>query len=191
MESQPEKLEQLLSFFKLLADEKRLQIVGLLARQGYTVEELAVITGLSPATVSHHLARLVEGGLASARAEGHYHIYALNVQVLRDLAQALLTRDVLRGTAGDLDLDAYDRKVLHDYVVDGRLTQIPTQQKKRDVIVRHLVSYFEPDRRYTEREVNEIIGRFHGDYATLRRELIESHLMARDREVYWLVSEAD
>lgn len=59
MEPQTERMERLLSFFKLLADEKRLQIVGLLARQACPVEEMAAITGLSSATVSHHLARLV------------------------------------------------------------------------------------------------------------------------------------
>jgi len=187
MNPESDKMERLLAFFKLLADEKRLQIVGLLARQSYSVEELAAITALSPATVSHHLGRLVEGGLVTARADGHYHVYALDSQGLRDMAQELLTQDVLRGTADDLDLDAYDRKILRECIINGRLTQIPTQRKKRDVILRHLATFFEPGRRYPEREVNEIISRLHDDYATLRRELIDGQWLAREHDVYWKV----
>jgi predicted transcriptional regulator len=187
MEPQTDKMERLLSFFKLLADEKRLQIVGLLARQSYPVEELAAITGLSSATVSHHLSRLVGSGLVTARVEGHYHVYTLNSQALRDMAQELLTTDVLRGTADDLDLDAYDRKILRDYIVDGRLTQIPMQRKKREAILRHLATFFEPGRQYKEREVNEIISRLFDDFATLRRELIDGGWLARDHDVYWKV----
>jgi DNA-binding transcriptional ArsR family regulator len=62
------RTERLLEFFRVMADEKRLQIVGLLARQSYSVEELVTILNLSPATVSHHLARLIRAGLAAARA---------------------------------------------------------------------------------------------------------------------------
>jgi len=176
--------ERLLEFFRVMADEKRLQIVGLLARQSYSVEELATILSLSPATVSHHLARLVQAGLVAARADQHYHVYSLQLQALREMAQQILSQERLQETAEELDLDAYDRKIMRDYVIDGRLKQIPTQRKKREVILRHLAAYFEPDQRYTEREVNDIIRAFHDDYATLRRELIDGRWMARDHEVY-------
>ncbi len=188
MDTDTPKSARLLDFFRVMADEKRLQIVGLLARQNYSVEELATILNLSPATVSHHLGRLVQAGLVAARADQHYHVYSLQLQALREMAQQILSRERLQETADDLDLDAYDRKIMHDYVIDGRLKQIPTQRKKRDVILRHLATYFEPDRRYTEGEVNDIIGAFHEDYATLRRELIGGRWMARDHEIYWLVT---
>jgi ArsR family transcriptional regulator, arsenate/arsenite/antimonite-responsive transcriptional repressor len=87
----------------------------------------------------------------------------------------------------DLDLDAYDRRILGNYMVNGRLKQIPSQRKKRKVILRYLARLFEPGRRYPEREVNGIIGQVHEDYATLRRELIDARLLARDHDVYWLV----
>jgi hypothetical protein len=41
------------------------------------------------------------------------------------------------------------------------------------------------DRRYPEREVNEIISRHHPDYASLRRALVDHGLMARDAGTYW------
>jgi predicted transcriptional regulator len=179
--------DYLLGFFKALADEKRLQIVGLLARQPYSVEEMAAILDLSSATVSHHLGRLVKAGLVQAQADQHYHVYSLRLQTLRDMTQQVFSRDRLQETTETLDLDAYDRKVLRDYMEDGRLKSIPRQWKKREVILRYLLEQFEVERRYTEREVNEIIGRTHEDYATLRRELVDSRRLARDHEVYWRV----
>jgi predicted transcriptional regulator len=187
MHEPTDRTEYLLQFFKVLADEKRLQIVGLLAGCEYSVEELAAILDLSSATVSHHLRRLADAGLVQARADQHYHVYSLQLQTLRDRAQQVLSTDTLQETTEDLDLDAYDRKVLHDWMANGRLKGIPRQWKKRDVVVRYLLEQFEPHRRYTEREVNEIIGRIYEDYATLRRELIDSRYMAREREVYWRI----
>lgn len=180
-----ERSEYLLQFFKVLADEKRLQIIGLLARQDYSVEELAAILHLSSATVSHHLRRLVKARLVQAKADQHYHVYSLQLEVLHEMSQQILSKDTLQETTEVLDLNAYDRKVLRDYMEDGRLKSIPRQWKKRDVIVRYLAEQFEPGQRYTEKEVNEIISRTYEDYATFRRELIDGRYMARDREVYW------
>jgi len=55
--------EELLNFFKALADANRLKIVGLLAQKPHTVEELAALLDIKPSTVSHHLARLSDAGL--------------------------------------------------------------------------------------------------------------------------------
>jgi predicted transcriptional regulator len=188
MNTAEERTEYLLEFFKVLADEKRLQIVGLLARQEYSVEELAAILDLSSATISHHLRRLVDARLVEARADQHYHVYSLQPQTLHEMSQQLLSEEKLQETTENLDLDAYDRKVLRDYMEDGRLKQIPRQWKKREVILRYLLEQFEWERRYSEREVNEIISRTHEDYATLRRELIDSQHLAREREVYWRIA---
>jgi predicted transcriptional regulator len=188
IEETTDKTSYLLEFFKALADEKRLQLVGLLAQRDYSVEELAVILDLSSATVSHHLRRLADAGLVQAAADQHYHVYSLQREALHTMAEQILSQGTLQETTENLDLDAYDRKVLRDWIVDGRLKNIPRQWKKREVILRYLVKQFEPDRRYTEREVNEIIGRIHEDYATLRRELVESKRLARDHEVYWRIA---
>lgn len=182
-----DRTKLLLEFFKVMADEKRLQIIGLLAQQDYSVGELAAILNLSSATVSHHLQRLVKAELVQARADQHYHVYSLKLQTLRDMSQQILSKDTLQETTGNLDLDAYDRKILRDYMVDGRLRNIPRQWKKREVILRYLVEQFEPDRKYPEREVNEVIGRTYEDYATLRRALIDGRYMAREREIYWRI----
>src|SRR5512137_2305156 len=68
---------ELLELFKALADANRLKIIGLLARQPYSGEELSALLNLQPSTVSHHLSRLSSVGLVSARAEGYYNVYHL------------------------------------------------------------------------------------------------------------------
>jgi len=181
MEERAAEFEELLAFFKALGDEKRLKIVGLLAQKSLCVEELAAIRDLSPATVSHHLRKLVEAGLVAASAEGYYNVYSLRAEALREMSKRLLTTETFQDTARTLDLGSYDRKVLRDYLSeDGHLKKIPAQRKKRDVILHHIVQEFEPGRRYAETEVNEIISRFHEDYATIRREFIMRRMMDRE-----------
>ena len=70
--NEPESMTELLDFFKALADENRLKIVGLLANGTRTVEEVAAVLGVSPSTASHHLAKLAKAGLVSATPDGHY-----------------------------------------------------------------------------------------------------------------------
>jgi predicted transcriptional regulator len=189
MEERTAEFGELLGFFKALGDEKRLKIVGLLAQKSLCVEELAAILDLSPATVSHHLRKLVEAGLVEAAAEGYYNIYSLRAETLREMSKQFLSAETFQDTARVLDLGSYDRKVLRDYLEDGRLKTIPAQRKKRDVILRYILQEFEPGRRYAESEVNEIISRFHEDYATIRREFIMRRMMDREGGggAYWRI----
>ena len=183
---------ELLAFFKALSDANRLKIVALLAKQPLPVEQLAEMLSLSSSTVSHHLSRLAEVGLVSARAEGYYSIYRLELDALNAMAQRLLSKETLPAVAADVDMDAYDRKVLNTYLSpDGRLTAFPAQEKKERVILRHIVQAFEPGRRYPEKEVNQILLRFNEDTATLRRRLVALSFMQREGGggAYWRVEQ--
>jgi DNA-binding HxlR family transcriptional regulator len=185
-----QKDEELLMFFKAMADSNRLKIVGLLSQQPYSVEQLAALLSLRPPTVSHHLKLLSEAGLVSARAESYYNIYQLEPGVLEKVAKSLVAQDRLPTMAGEVDLDAYDRMVLRNTLQpDGRLKVIPAQRKKRDVVLRHILKAFQPGVRYTEKQVNEILAGFHEDTATLRRELIMNKLMQRAEGEYWRTDE--
>ena len=189
-----ETFDELLAFFKALSDATRLRLVGLLAQKESSVEELAAMLDVSPSTVSHHLSKLSEIGLVSARAEGYYNIYSLNTGVLQAMSQRMLSKDTLPDVARDLDREAYDRKVLKDYLAeDGRIAQLPTNRRKLDVILRYLVEQFDYDRKYTEKEVNEIIGAFNEDISGLRRDLISVGFLDRERDgsAYWRVRQED
>ncbi len=173
--------DEMVQVFKALADANRLRIIGLLAKEPLSVEQLAEMVGLSPSTVSHHLSYLVHVGLVSARPVGYYNIYSFEQKALENLAHRLLARDILPAAAAEADVDAYDRKVLKAYLLpDGRLKDFPVQMKKMEVILRHAVKMFEPGVRYSERQVNEILSRLNEDTARLRRSLVEFKLMARE-----------
>lgn len=186
------KIEKLLNFFKALADANRLKIVGLLAQQDLSVEQLAEMLGIGSSTVSHHLSRLSRAGLVSARAESYYNIYHLNIEQLESLSRELLEAETLPAVTADVDMDAYDQKVVRNYTkADGTLKQIPNQQKKLLAILRYVVKDFKPDVRYTEKEVNQILGNYHDDYAFLRRGLVDHKFLDRESggSSYWLIDE--
>jgi DNA-binding transcriptional ArsR family regulator len=184
-----EPAPDLVQFFKALADENRLKIVGLLASESYSGEVLAQLLKLSPATVSHHLTKLAEAGLVTARMQGHSKLYSLRTEALHAMANSLLSREPRHWppqATRDLDLPAYDRKVLNDYLLpDGSLKKIPAQQKKLLALLRHMLKDFEPGQIYPEKRVNAILGRFHPDTASLRRAMIEYKFMQREAGRYW------
>jgi hypothetical protein len=179
--------EQLLTFFKAMADANRLKILGLLAQQPYTVEQLAALLNLRASTISHHLMVLSEAGLVSARAESYYNVYHLEQAALDNMAHGLLSSETLPAAAAQVDRQAYDQKVLRDFLLpDGSLKIIPAQRKKLEAVLHHVVKSFEPGRRYPEKEVVAILERFHKDTATLRRELIGYSLLRREHGEYWI-----
>jgi biotin operon repressor len=171
---------EMLAFFKALADANRLKIVGLLAQRPYSGEELAALLGLKPSTISHHLSRLAQVGLVSARAEGYYSVYQFEETALQKMSLLFARADLVTVAAG-VDVDGYDRKVIRDFTrPDGSLKEIPAQRKKLEAILRYVVRDFEPGKRYPEKQVNEILARFHADTASLRRELVAARLMERE-----------
>ena len=173
--------EELVNFFKALADSNRLKIVGLLAEKSYSVEELAELLQLKPSTVSHHLARLSEAGLVRSRSESYYNVYQLDQSVLQEKARTMFTQVELSNVAAEVDADAYDKKVVRDYTrKDGSLKTLPSQRKKLEAILRYVVKAFEPDKHYSEKQVNEMLKRYHDDTASLRRELVGYGLMQRE-----------
>ena len=75
--------------------------------------------------------------------------------------------------------------VLRAFVVDGRLTRIPSKHGKRLVVLDWLAQDFEPGRQYTEQEVNLILLEHHPDFAALRRYLVDDGFMTREGGIYW------
>jgi len=180
---------ELLAFFKALADANRLRIVGLLAQGEYAVEQMAEMLDLRPSTVSHHLAKLSTAGLVSARSESYYNTYRLETSVLESMSQRLLARETMPAVTADVDMDAYDRKVLNTFCdTEGRILQFPAQRKKFEVLLRHVAKAFEPGVRYGEKQVNEMLSSYSEDTATLRRGLVAHRMMAREGGggEYWL-----
>jgi len=180
-----EQFQNLLQFFKALADESRLKIVGILANQECSVEELAVLLQLKEPTVSHHLAKLKELNLVTMRPEGNSRLYQLDSEALQSISKKIFAPEQIASLIEDVDTEAWETKVLKNYFEGDNLKEIPASRKKRLVILKWLANKFEVGVQYPERTVNEILKCYHADYATLRRELIGYQLMQRDNGIYW------
>lgn len=81
------------------------------------------------------------------------------------------------------------RKALQQFDARGRLVRWPNKLSVQRLAMAALWTRFEAKRTYTEREVNELLKAAHtyGDHVTLRRELVNHHLLARESDcsAYW------
>lgn len=170
-----------MEFLKLLLDPARLAVVGAIALRPRTPHEAADHAGVDPRVALETIASLRQLHAVSTTEEGRYH---LERDVLLELARGLPQpappdAGVFHG------MTAAEREVLARFFVGNRLTEIPTSRAKRLVVLERLALEFEPGRRYAEREVNELLGRYHRDHASLRRHLVDEGLLDRDRGEYW------
>lgn len=108
----------------------------------------------------------------------------LNAGAFKDAARAAAhRRQPDEPPSGDPDTDA----VLRRFIIDGRLVSMPAARAKRLKVLEHIVMALEPGVRYPEREVNALLRAWHGDYAALRRYLVDEQLLARGAGMYWQV----
>ena len=176
-------MKQKLALLKLLADETRLRILNILLREDSYVEKIACELSLTPATICYHLKKMEAAGVVNCARSQFYMIYSLNREIFDKPLYTLIREE---SPVMDSE-EKYRKEVLSHFFKYGKLTQLPTQRKKREIVLSEIAKAFEKGRRYEERQVNEIIHRFHEDHCTIRREMIASGIMARERETYWLL----
>ena len=173
-------MKEKLALLKLLADETRLNILNILLREDSYVEKIACELSLTPATICYHLKKLEAAGVVNCSRSQFYIIYSVNREIFDKPLYALIKKD---GEVMDEE-EKYRKAVIANFFKYGRLTQIPTQRKKREIVLAEIVRQFSFDRDYDEKEVNEIILRYHDDYCTIRREMIAFGMMTRSFEIY-------
>ncbi|MBS0444646.1 MAG: metalloregulator ArsR/SmtB family transcription factor [Proteobacteria bacterium] len=178
-------VESHLPLLKVLANETRLRLIGLVSAEEQSVGNLARSLGLTEPTISHHLAKLSEAGLIEMRASGTTHYYRLNPKSLQSMGKTLFAQTRAAAPKPAEGEDGWEARVLQSFIVEGRVTKIPEGLRKRMVVLQWLANQFKDGRFYKEREVNEIIKRFHPDFATIRREFIGHGLMERESGTYW------
>ena len=166
----------------LLAEPDRLRALAAVALGAGTLAEVAERAGLEPRAAARALSRLVAGGLLDGEAGKGYRV---RTEALRAAAIPPAAETERAEGQGD--------EVLRRFVHNGRLLAMPAAYGKRQVVLDHLAGLFEPGRRYPEPEVNELLGRYHPDYAMLRRYLVDDGFLDRADEkagsrtvkVYW------
>jgi len=64
----------------------------------------------------------------------------------------------------------------------------PAKEKRKIIIMQKLIGDFEPNRQYSEKEVNEILKLYYDDYVSVRRSLIAYGFLDRngDGTEYWV-----
>lgn len=172
-----ERVERLARLYSAVAEPARLRILGMLAEDEATGTELSARLGLTPATISHHMAKLVDVGLVTVTPDAQRRVYRLE----RTALHAPLASAAPPAETTPRDEAA---KVLRDFFDGERLKHIPAARKKRVVVLRHLLERFAAGRDYTEREVNDLLRPAHADVATLRRELVDYGFMSRESGRY-------
>ena len=176
--------EQALKLFKGLADRSRLQILKSLLEEDMYVERLAQRLELTPATVSFHLKKLMDAGAVSSRREQYYTMYSINKEVFQ-----CRILDILGEKSSDAQRQQerearYRQRVLDSFFEYGRLKSIPAQRKKESICLEEIAKELELGRPYPERELNQVLLRFHQDYCTLRRDMISEGILCREEGLY-------
>ena len=157
----------------LLADDARRRVIAALVLGASTVDGVVDVSGLAMRDAHHALARLVASGLVLQRD---------GVLVLVEAAFGAAARDA----APQIEPASNpEEKVLRTFVADGRIASIPTQRSKRRILLELLAQDFEPGLKYTELEVNAVLGRWSDDHVTLRRYLVDEDFLDRADGVYW------
>ena len=175
-----------IKLFKCLADKSRLQILKSLTKEDMYVERLAERLGLTPATISFHLKKLEDAKAVCSYKEQYYTMYSL----CKDVFMTNII-DIINEESEVIDEqkqreDAYREKVIKTFFEYGKLKTIPAQRKKQRICLEEIAKEFDAHKEYTEKEVNEIILRFHEDFCTIRRDMICEHIMERDGNIYKL-----
>lgn len=178
--------EKLLDIFKTFVDINRLRLAALLSQKPCTVEEIATNLHLKANDVIRHLNQVEKIGLLRKEADH----YSLDVKAMEMLSREVLSerRAVVEARSNDELADDFDRQVVKNYSLpDGRLKEIPAQEKKLLPILRHVIQVFRPGVRYNEKQVNEALARYHEDVASLRRYLVDRQMILRETNgtAYW------
>jgi hypothetical protein len=168
----------------LLAEPDRLRALAAVALGASTLPEVADRAGLGSRAAARALSRLVAGGLLEGEGGKGYRV---RTEVLKAAAIPAGRPEPPEGSP--------EAAVLRRFLHNGRLLSMPAARGKRLVVLDHLAGLFEPGRRYPEPEVNELLGRYHPDYAMLRRYLVDDGFLDRADEpapsgsrsvkVYW------
>lgn len=87
--------------------------------------------------------------------------------------------------------EAEEKEILNRYFNENNeliVKDFPAREKRKIIILKHLTKEFDREKKYSEKEVNNILKNFYDDIATIRRYLIEYGFLERtkDGKAYWV-----
>ena len=134
--------------------------------------------------INTKLKKLMDAGAVSSRREQYYTMYSINKEVFQ-----CRILDILGEKSSDAQRQQerearYRQRVLDSFFEYGRLKAIPAQRKKERICLEEIAKELELGRPYPERELNQVLLRFHQDYCTLRRDMISEGILRREEGLY-------
>lgn len=87
---EPEKINKIAEFFKILGDSTRAKIIAALDKSEMCVCDIANVLNMTKSSVSHQLAILRKAQLVKCRKEGKTVYYALNDEHVQEVFESAL-----------------------------------------------------------------------------------------------------
>ena len=163
---------------KATVDPVRLAVLGDAAQGTMSIDTVAERLDVPRKQVAEAVGYLRTVGLLDDRGD-------LVVEALRDVARSIPADPEPDASAIDGPFTTAEAEVLARFFEGGRLTRIPTNRRKRLLVLDKIAQEFEPGRRYAERDVSFTIQLIYPDYAAIRRYLIDEGFMDRADGAYW------
>jgi hypothetical protein len=167
-----------------------------LMREGRSSQEIARITGNAASTVRAQRFLFKEKARQAKLMLALAELLDESAAAGEQASDALATVSPVHATAAQIDerflITAADKaSVIKSYVLSQDplvISALPVKEKRKLVLLAMIAEKFAADRRYTEKEVNEIIKPIHADYVTIRRYLIEYGYLDRTASgsAYWV-----
>ncbi|WP_339198681.1 DUF2087 domain-containing protein [Solibacillus sp. FSL R5-0449] len=153
--------------------------------EGKTDQEIVNASNLSSvSTVRQHRFKLRE-------KEKQAKIFVALMQLMKNPDQYQIHKGARQVDERYSTEEKEREKVLTTYFkngLDAGIETIPSKEKKKLIILQHILKRFDKEKHYHEKEVNEILKTVHEDFVSLRRHLIEYGFMERsdDGSEYWV-----
>jgi hypothetical protein len=184
-------------FAQLLASEskynsvtdKQKELLGMI-KEGMSDQAIATALGISTSTVRHQKFSFRE---KAKQAKMYLSLYELamektpmdkdNIVPIHEGAKMVDDRYVATKEESDKVLTT-----VFESLSPLKLKLFSAKEKKKIITLRKIMEQFERDKKYTEKEINQILKDIYEDYPTLRRYLIEYGFMERSTDCmeYWV-----
>lgn len=160
----------------VLADIDRFKVIAAIALGSAEIDDIVGVSGVDRRTAEKALSRLVAADLIT----NERGLWRVRFDELHEQARAAASeRSAMESAPEGAGV------VVRRFFRGGRLKAIPAAHNKRLAVLDHLAQHLEPGRKYTEAEVNEVLGAFHDDFAALRRYLVDEGFVDREEGKYW------
>lgn len=173
--------------FKALSDKSRLRILSNLTQGPMYVELLSERLNLSPSTVSFHLKKLELCGLVYPSKQQYYVLYTLNKTLLDQTLISLISTDERDAKSQNLREEAYKEEVIKMYFnpfCNGKLSAIPVQKERKQIILKEIASRFDSSITYTKSDIDSRLAFIFDDFEKLKLELIVNKFLNYDKELF-------